>query len=266
MNKRHTLLVLLNTISFIIMLYVNYASNTHVFNEVSVADISHKYDTLFAPAGYAFLIWPVIYLLCTGFIIYQWVLLKDDRGQYIKRTGIWFTVSNITNALWCYCWVNEWLGWCVVFILLLLVSLLILVIRLRLELDDEPVLTIFLVWWPIVFYCGWIITATVACIASWLVFTGWNGFKISNDVWAVIMIAVALFIYIFLISKRNMREAAIVGIWAFIAIAVRQWNSYKDVAFAAIIASVILMILAALHANKNKYYAPFAKIKRGEWK
>lgn len=266
MNKQHAGLVLLNTITFIVMLYVNFASNIHVFNTVSVADISHKYDTLFAPSGYAFLIWPVIYLLCTGFIIYQWVLLKDDRWQYIKRTSIWFTVSNITNALWCYCWVHEWLGWSVVLILLLLISLLMLVIKLRLELDDEPVFTIFFVWWPVVFYIGWIIVATVACIASWLVYAGWSGFGISAAVWTVIMIVVALFIYIFLIGRRNMREAAMVGAWAFVAIAVRQWNSYKDVAFAAIIASVILLTLAMLHGSKNKYYAPFAKIKRGEWK
>ena len=93
-------------------------------------------------------------LLCFGFVIYQWVLLKDDSKHYIKRTGIWFTVSNIANALWCYCWVHEWLDWCVLIILIQLLSLLILVVHLRLELDDEPVRTIFFVWWPICFYIG----------------------------------------------------------------------------------------------------------------
>ncbi len=248
------------------MLFVNHASNAHVFTNATVGDISHKYDTLFAPANYAFIIWILIYLLYAGFVIHQWMLLKNDNKQYIKRTGIWFTVSNITNALWCYCWVNEWLGWCVILILLQLTSLLILVIKLRLELDDEPVWVIFFVWWPVVFYLGWMIAATVACIASWLIYIEWNGYGIAADFWTIIMIAVALFIYMFLISKRNMREAAIVGIWAFVAIAVRRWSDYKDIAVTAIIASVILMILIEIHGNKNKYYTPFAKIKRGEWK
>ena len=70
-----------------------------------------------------FIIWPVIYFCCIGFVIYQWVLLKDDSKHYIKRAGIWFTVSNIANALWCYCWVHEWLGWSVIIILIQLISL-----------------------------------------------------------------------------------------------------------------------------------------------
>lgn len=183
----------------------------------------------------------------------------------IQRTGLWFTLSNITNAAWVYCWINEQLGWCVILILLLLLSLIILTIKLKLELNDEPVRTIFFVWWPITFYLGWIITATVACIASYLVYTGWTGFGISPDVWTVIMIIIAFLIYLFLNQKRNMREAATVGIWAFIAIAVRQWNVYKDIAFTAIIAALILNVLIAIHFYKNSNYSPFAKIKRGEW-
>lgn len=44
-------LVVLNTVTLIIMLFANYASNAGIFSKVSVADISH------APAGYAFVIW-----------------------------------------------------------------------------------------------------------------------------------------------------------------------------------------------------------------
>ncbi len=150
-------------------------------------------------------------------------------------------------------------------ILIQLLSLAILVVRLRLELEDEPVRIIFFVWWPICFYIGWIITATVACIASWLVYSNWNGFGISADVWTIIMIIIACLIYIYLNQKRNMREAASVGTWAFIAITVRQWNNYKDIALTAIIASVILLALIFIHAYKGRYYAPFVKLKRREW-
>ncbi len=265
MNKKYTGFVLINTITFFVMLFINYASNVKLVGDETVADVAHKYDTLFAPADYAFVIWPVIYLLCIGFVIYEWVLLKNDPKQYIKRTGIWFTVSNIANALWCYCWVHEWLGWCVIIILIQLWSLMVLVVHLRLELDDEPVRTIFFVWWPVCFYIGWIITATVACIASWLVYINWSGFGISADVWTIIMIITACLIYIWLTQKRNMREAATVGVWAFIAIAIRQWDVHKDIALTAIIASVILFILISIHGYKGRYYTPFAKLKRGEW-
>ncbi len=264
MTKEFTGLVLLNTISFIAMLYINYAASNNILATVTVADIAHKYDTLFAPANYAFLIWPLIYLLCIGFVIYQWVLLKNDTNQYIKLTGIWFTVSNIANALWCYCWVHEWLGSSVVLIFVQLISLLILVVKLRLELDDVPVRNILFVWWSITFYVGWIITATVACIASWLIYIKWDGFGISADIWTIIMIVIAFLIYLYLTQSRNMREAASVGIWAFVAIAIRQWNEHNNIAITAIIASSVLFILIARHGYKNRYYSPFAKIKRGE--
>ena len=62
MNGKNKGLVLFNTITLAVMLFINYASNAGVFSEISVADISHKYDTLFAPAGYAFAIWSLIFL------------------------------------------------------------------------------------------------------------------------------------------------------------------------------------------------------------
>lgn len=266
MNRKYMLLVFLNSLSFIAMLFINYASNANVFNSATVGDISHKYDTLIAPADYAFIIWSAIFLLCTGFVIYQWVLLKNDKKQYIQRTGAWFLISNIANALWVYCWIQEWLGWCVILILILLFSLVMLTVKLRLELDDEPVRTIFFVWWPISIYIGWIIAATVACVAAWLVYIDWNGLGISTGMWTVIMIAAALLPYIFLHIRRNMREAASVGIWAFVAIAVRQWDAHKNIAYTAVAASVILCVLITIQFHKSRNYSPLAKIKRGEWK
>ena len=104
--------------------------------------------------------------------------------------------------------------------------------------------------------------ATIASVASWLVSIHWNGFGIAPDIWAIIMIAVASILYIFLNQKRNLRETVTVGIWAFIAIAVRQSGIHDDVALAAIIASVILTILIAMHFYKNRYYIPFIKNKK----
>lgn len=221
MRLHNRLLVAINTITLALMLYINYASNANVFNNITVADVSHKYDTVFAPAGYALIIWSVIFLLCICFVVYQWFLIRRDSKQYIQRTGWWFAVSNIANALWVYCWVNEWLGACVILILILLLSIIMLTLKLRLELDDEPARTIFFIWWPIAVYLGWIMVATIACIAAWLVSVEWTGFGIKASTWCVIVIGIAAVLYIFLIQKRNLREAAGVGVWAFIAIAVR---------------------------------------------
>ena len=145
-----------------------------------------------------------------------------------------------------------------------IISLIMLTVRLRLELDDEPVKTIVFVWWPLVYYLGWIVSATVACIAIVAGLYRWTTGSMAADTWTIIMISIACLIYIFLVMTRNMREAASVGIWAFIAIAIKQWNDYRNIAITAIVASVILLLVIGWHGYKNKYYSPGSKIKRGE--
>ncbi len=193
MSKKSRLLVILNTVTLLIMLLANYAGNTGLFSNVNVADISDKYDTLFAPAGYAFAIWGLLFLLAIGFVVYQWILLKrKDPDQYITRTGVWFAVSNLANAIWLYCWLNERIGLSVICILFLLLSLIILTVKLRLELDDVAVRDIFFVWWPVTLYLGWIMVATIACIAAWLTSVGWSEMGIAGNVWTVILILIAV--------------------------------------------------------------------------
>ncbi|KAA9037577.1 hypothetical protein FW778_15900 [Ginsengibacter hankyongi] len=266
MKNKSLSLVLLNTITLVIMLFANYASTSGMYSNKNVADVSHKYDTLFAPAGYAFIIWGVIFLLALSFVIYQWVLLKtNDSQRYVQRIGIWFTVSNIANAGWLYCWLNEQLGLSVICIFILLISLIILTIHLRLELDDVPVRNIFFVWWPVTFYLGWIMVATIACVASWLTSIGWAGIGISQSTWTIISIVIACLLYLIIIVTRNMREAAVVGIWAFIAIAVRQWNNHNGIVWTALLSSLILAIAISAHFYKNRNYSIGLKLKRGEW-
>ncbi len=266
MNSRSTGLVILNTVTLILMLFVNFASNTNVLSDHTVADISHKYDTLFAPAGYAFLVWFIIFLQAISFVVYQWVLLKKgDTKDFIKRAGIWFSLANIANAAWIYFWINEKTGWAAIIIFILLTSLIMLTKNLRLELDDEPVKNIFFVWWPVAIYLGWIMVASIACTASWLVSVQWNALGISQNIWTIILMAAACLLYILLIQKRNMRESAMIGVWAFVAIAVRQWNTHTGIVICALAFAGLLVILSAIHVYKNKHYTIGNKLKRGEW-
>ncbi|MEO7960201.1 MAG: hypothetical protein ABIR19_01565, partial [Ginsengibacter sp.] len=223
MKARKFLLLLLNSITLLGMLFANYAGSSGKYFKNTVAEISHKHDSLFTPAGYTFSIWAAIFLSIILFAIYQWILFfSGDKNHYIKRTGPWFTLSNIFNAMWIYVWVHDMLGLSVVLIFLLLLSLMLLMFRLRLELEDAPVRTIFLVWWPITIYLGWIMTATIACVAAWLNSFNWHKAFIPENLWTMIMISGAGLLYSVLVVKRNMREAALVGIWSFSGIAIRH--------------------------------------------
>jgi hypothetical protein len=83
--------------------------------------------------------------------------------------------------------------------------------------------------------------------------------------WTIIMIVIATALYLLLIKNRNLREAALVGVWALIAIAVKQWYLHHTISVTALIASIVLIVAVSIHAYKNRGSSPFAKLRRGEW-
>lgn len=265
MNRLY--IVILNTITLAGTLFINYYSSAGLLNGTTVADVSHKYDTLFAPADYTFGIWGWIYLWLIAFVAHQWYLWsqKGKRVPKDKDTGLWFAATNLLNAGWIVAWVYRELALSVVLMIALLASLLVLMYRLRLEVYDACVRDIIFRWWPIAFYLGWIIVATVSNIAAYLVSIGWQGGPLSPVTWTIIMIAVATLLYLLLIKTRNLREAAIVGVWGLTGITVEQWDTHPSIAYTAIGASIVLFIATAYHGLQNQHTAPPQKMKRGEW-
>ncbi|MFW5944972.1 MAG: hypothetical protein ACOCTU_06900 [Bacteroidota bacterium] len=257
-------LLLSNSLSLIFALLLNGLAGSSVFNGKSVGDISAEYDTLIAPAGYAFAIWGIIYLLLLLFVGYQWYAwLRNREDTALKQTGLWFTLGNIANGLWIIAWLNQYIGISVLLIFILLFSLIMLTLRLRLEIWDAPLPTIAFVWWPICIYLGWIVVASVANVAAYLVSLNWEGGFLSPTTWTMIMISIATGIYLLLTFTRNMREAALVGIWAFIAIAVRQWSVHEEIVYAALAGAGVLLFVVLWHGYKNRATSPFKKLSHG---
>ncbi|MEX0780199.1 MAG: hypothetical protein WD491_15305 [Balneolales bacterium] len=251
-------LVLLNTLTLTAVIILNALAGTGEIGDNSVGDVSQKYDTMFTPAGYAFSIWGFIYLLLAGFVIFQWVALsrKDDH-DIINQTGAIFIVSNLANAGWLFLWLNEYIGLSVLAILFLLFSLIALVSRLKLEIWDAPVRILIFVWWPFAIYFGWIIVATVANIAAFLTTLNWDGSPLSPQTWTIILILAATAIYLLLIFTRNLRESALVGIWAFVAIGVRHGSTNLEITVTAGIGALILLAAILYHGYLNRSANPW---------
>lgn len=263
---KQPVLLILNTLTLIFALVLNSLQGSVLFDGVTVGEISNTYNSLIAPAGYAFAIWGIIYLMLILFVVNQWVAwYRNKQDRELKQTGIWFAMSNMANGLWIVAWLNGYFGLSVIIIFILLLSLIVLTIRLKLEVWNAPMRTIAFVWWPITIYLGWIVVASVANVAVWLVSMNWNGGIFTPVTWTIIMIGMATLIYLSLIFTRNMREAALVGIWAFIAIAMKHWNIYDQIVNAALIASVILFIAILWHAFKNRKTLPHKKLQHKEF-
>ncbi len=259
-------LLIFNSLTLLATLIANYAAGTGLIGEKSVGEVSDLYPTLITPAGYAFSIWGLIYLLLIAFVSYQWyAYYHNNNKDSLLPSGIWFSVSNIANALWIFAWVNEAIGISVLIMAVLLFALIQLVIRLKLEIYDTPLRILAFVWWPICVYIGWIILASVLNVSVYLKSSRFLDALLSEEIWAVIVIQVATIIYIFLIYQRNMREAAAVGVWGLIAIVVNQWGNHNSVVIAAILAIVVLSIYTAYQAIQNWETMPHKKLQKREF-
>jgi hypothetical protein len=172
-------------------------------------------------------------------------------------------ITNLLNGAWVYYWFIEEILISVIVMGLIFSCLLKIVINLRMEIWDAPCKVIALVWWPIDLYFGWIMVALVANVSSYLNSIGFS-MGLKEPTWVLIMIGVVTLINFILIPKRNLREVALVAIWALVAIAVRHWVTETELAYVAVLGAGGLLITNQLHAIKNKATLPFIKKKWSE--
>lgn len=251
-----------NGIALVSTVIINYLSNTGAINNTTIGEVSQDLHSLFTPAGYAFAIWGFIYLLLLGFIFYQgrslFVQVRDD--EFVLKIGWWFVISCVANSAWVFLWLYGYTGLSCVFIFLLLFSLLKIVMNNDMELWDAPISVIALLWWPFVFYSGWVTVASIANVSSYLTKIGWSGFGMSEEAWTIFMIIVALIINLVVTWTRNMREFALVGAWALMAIAYTNYESEITVAYVAGVAAFVLLVSSLTHGYINRETNPMAKM------
>lgn len=255
-------LSVLNLASVLLVIIVNYISQVFTLNDTTIGEMSTQYANLFTPASYAFAIWGLIFLGLLAYGIFQVkrAFFSNKSSNFIEQTGYWFVLANILNCCWVIAFMYNYTGLSVVIMFGILLSLIKIILNTNMERWDAPLTTIAFVWWPICFYSGWITVATIANISAFLSKLDWNGGLLSEQAWTINMIVAATVINLLMIWKRNMREFALVGIWALFAIFVRHNDSNMYIAYSAMTGTVILFIAIAIHAFKNRQTNPFKKL------
>ncbi|GAA4295873.1 hypothetical protein [Nibribacter koreensis] len=220
-------LAVLNTLFFLLHLIPSQLTQTRVFNDQTIGDVSDKYPALFTPAGITFSIWGVIYVALLAFCVYHLVksfkeAMEHEANADLQRIGFLFMLNNLATGAWTIAWVYEWLLLSVLLIFLQLATLLTIHLRIGIYNAGRSGASRWLTQVPLSLYFGWIIIATVANVSSALVGLGWNGFTLSPSLWTMIMIAVATGIVLFVVYTRTNIAVGLVGIWAFYGIIVKH--------------------------------------------
>ena len=254
----------LNLISVLLVLGVNYASQMELWGAPTIGAISNEIDPLITPANYAFAIWGIIFLGLLAFSaygIYRFIRYREGN-DFIIRSSPWFILANSCNALWVFVFTQEWFGLSVLVMLVLLVSLIQIIRVLNMERWDAPIGIIAFIWWPICLYSGWIAVATIVNVALFLKSTGWEGDPLGPNDSTLLLILVATAINAYMVLSRNMREFAAVGIWALIAIGVRHDGSENLLNMAAWLSAAGLTVLVIWHGYRNRGTNPFLKLRQ----
>lgn len=254
-------LSILNLASVILVILVNYISQAIQLNNTTIGEMSNQYDNLFTPASYAFSIWGLIFIGLLAYGIFQVKVAFNGSkyDDYITQTGYWFIIANLLNSAWVFAFIYDFTGVSVILMLGILCALIKVIINTNMERWDAPLRIIAFVWWPICLYSGWISVATIANISTYLSKIGWEGGFLSPETWTVVMIIVALILNIFMIISRHMREFAMVGIWALVAIFVRHLETIPSIAYTAITAAVIIFVIAGWQGHKYRHSNPIFK-------
>ena len=239
---KDTLRQIANLVTVIIALTVNILASALPLNGQNTGEISDRFKVYFVPAGYVFAIWGIIYIGWIAFTIYQFRPSQKESPR-LRRLGYLFSISNIANATWLFCWHYNKFGLSVLVMLGLLGMLIASYLRLNVNRTSVSRAEHWFVDIPFSIYLGWITVATVANITDWLYSVNWNGFGIHAMTWAVIMIAIASVIGLFMTLTHKDTAYLLVLVWSFIGIAVKQ-TSTPLVAASAWIAAALMLGLA----------------------
>jgi len=233
-------------LSYMAMVTVNFLANRLPINNRSTGAISNAYPNLFAPAGPAFSIWGLIYLLLAGYVVFQFVSFGKKRDEkkegILQKVNVLFIATSIANICWIFAWHYDYIGLSVLIMAVLLMLLINIADILRVEKITSLTDNLFIAT-PFSVYFGWITVAAIANIAVFLVSIGWNGFGIADDVWTSIILVVGALIGILRLGKDRNMAYGLVLVWAY------SWILFKHLSsggFAGKYQSIIVTVIACI--------------------
>ena len=232
----------INLLAAIATVVVNALANIVPFNGNTTAEVSDRLPVYFTPAGYVFSIWGLIYLGMIIFAIYQ-AMPSQQNSAFLGQIGYLFCLTCLANSTWIFLWHYEAILLTLPMMLALLFSLI--AIYLRLDIGRAPVSAAdkWFVHVPFSIYLGWIAVATVANASAVLYYLHWDGWGISPEMWTVIMVVVAASLALAAILSRRDYAYALVAVWAFIGIAVKDLQVQIIVVAAMAMAAVLLLAM-----------------------
>ncbi|MFD2705534.1 tryptophan-rich sensory protein [Salibacterium lacus] len=239
-------ITLVNLLFFILMIAVNYSSATNV------GITANQEPALIQPAGYAFSIWGLIYVL-----VLLWILRapfqRREKGDIYRDTQVWIPINFLLNSAWIVAFTMEWILVSTLVIVLLLISL----IRIYQIIYWKHKRTGF-ARLPFSIYIGWVSAATVVNIFTWFVWNDIVPFLGMGEVaWTVLMLLILAAVAVVFTRVNRDVWYSLVFIWVYAAVFVKNEQNL------IVLTTVIGILILAVHLVMQIMSRRKAKKKRG---
>ena len=258
--KRSPALRIMIVASFLLMIAINALAMLLPINGQTTAEISDKYENLFAPAGVTFGIWSVIYTLLAAFVVYHLIFFSKNRDadthRLMVRVSVLFILSSILNSVWIFTWHYELFPASVIVIAAILLCLSLISIFLRKKkftLAENIFLRL-----PFSIYFGWITVATIANVTAYLVSLDWSGFGISEEIWTVAILIVGALIAFVTVLFAGDPFYGLTVVWAYLGIVLKHMDpdghdrQFMAIVLVACVCIAVLLLEAVLIAIFGK--------------
>jgi len=230
---------IVTVIAYVIMIAVNYMAVFLPIGGRTTGEISYNYPNLFAPAGYAFSIWGIIYLLLGMYVIYQLRLNKNELAEKVNRI---FIVNVLLNASWLFVWHYDLIWFSVIIMAGLFFTLIKIADILRTNVISSK--ESWFVRLPFSVYFGWITVAAIANVIVFLVYIGWNGTGIPEIFLTVTALLAGTYIGLWRMLKDRFLPYGLVLIWGYGAILAKHISAVGfDGQYPIIIGTVAVCLL-----------------------
>jgi hypothetical protein len=207
-------------VAYVVTVVVNGLAVALPLNGNTTAELSDRFPVLVTPANYVFSIWTVIYILLAAFTVYQ-ALPRMRADSDLRAIGYLPVVAGALNTLWILLWHFELFIATVPVMLLLLGTLIVIHRRLR-PTRQAGGPKRWLLGLTFSVYLGWITVATIANISQMLYWAGFRGGPLSEEAWAVIVLATGAIIAAIMLLREADWAYALVIVWAYVGIAAKQ--------------------------------------------
>jgi hypothetical protein len=250
---------MLNLFAYILMVGTNILANVIPFNGLNTGAVSDLYPNLFAPAGFTFIIWGVIYFALGCFVFFGFRGFDHGSLRLIyRRISFAFVLSSLANAVWIFCLHYRLIPLSVLLMIVILVCLAFITLQLkdlRLSRDENNYVRI-----PFGIYFGWITVATIANITTMLVSLGFHGGGMAEELWTILVLLAGLAIGGVTTLRNHDFAYGAVLIWATFGILVKHTmtsgyhGAYQGVILTLVLSMGLLVVLEGfvLYLNYRK--------------